>query len=100
MLLLIGCGIAWTSQASDPTDTQNASKAFVNKASMSSLFEIKAAEIALTRSETPQVRQVAEKLIQDHKESSEKLRTLLLRENLKLDPSMDLDSEHFEKLKK
>lgn len=50
---------------------------------MASLFEIEAAEVALDRSRNPDVRAVAEKMIQDHKRSSDKLRDLLTQEKLR-----------------
>lgn len=99
LTLISGLSIALVVQASDTGDAQDASERFVKKVSMSSLFEIEAAEVALERSQNPEVRQIAEKMIRDHKASSDKLKALLVQEKLRFRVSMTLDEEHAEKIR-
>lgn len=99
LTLISGLSIALVVQASDAADAQDASERFVKKVSMSSLFEIEAAEVALDRSQNPEVRQVAEKMIRDHKDSSDKLKALLVQEKLRFRVSMTLDEEHADKIR-
>jgi putative membrane protein len=97
---VMGCGIALAVGAADTKDAQDASEEFVKKASMAGLFEIEAAEVALDRSRNADVRAIAEKMIQDHKRSSDKLRNLLTQEKLRFRFSMTLDEAHAEKVRK
>nr|QBM04651.1 DUF4142 domain-containing protein [uncultured bacterium] len=97
---IMGCGIALAVGAADTKDAQDASEEFVKKASMAGLFEIEAAEVALDRSRNADVRAIAEKMIQDHKRSSDKLRNLLTQEKLRFRFSMTLDEAHAEKVRK
>lgn len=51
--------------------------AFVANASRGDVYEIEAARIAQARARSPEVRQLAERMLQDHTESSKKLMTAL-----------------------
>lgn len=51
--------------------------AFVANASRGDVYEIEAARIAQTRARAPDVRQVADRMLQDHTESSQKLMAAL-----------------------
>lgn len=99
LTLICGFGIAASVQA-DTSDAQDASERFVKKVSMSDLFEIEAAEVALDRSKNAEVRKIAEKMIHDHKASSDKLKKLLTEEKLRFRVSMTLDDDHADKIRK
>ena len=99
LILASSLGVAFVVHAGDTNDAQDASERFVKNVSMSSLFEIEAAEVALDRSKTPEVRQIAEKMIRDHKASSDKLKALLVQEKLRFRVSMTLDDEHADKIR-
>jgi putative membrane protein len=99
LLLIVGFGIAFTVQASENGDAQDASERFIKNVSMSSLFEIEAAEVVFDRSKNPEVIRIAERMIRDHKASSEELKNILIKEKLRFRFSMTLDEEHADKIR-
>ena len=61
-------------QMSAMTLGANTVEGYVTNAAMGDLYEIRAAEIALERSSNPQVRALAQKILDDHTAASEALR--------------------------
>lgn len=58
----------------DASTTSNAS-GFVERAAISDMYEIESSRIALDRSQNPTVKEAAQKMIDDHTDSSSKLET-------------------------
>jgi putative membrane protein len=64
---------------------------FVNAAGVSDMYEIQAARIAQQKSANPAVKKFAAHMIHDHTGSSDKLKALLAKGDIKAVPPADLD---------
>jgi putative membrane protein len=77
--VLLSTSIATAFGASDPT-----SKHFVKDAIEDNLAEIKASELALTKSDNPAVKSFAQQMIDDHTKSNTQLETAAARYDIKV----------------
>src|SRR5579859_2839101 len=77
--VLLSTAIATAFGASEPT-----SKQFVKDAIEDNLAEIKASELALTKSDNPAVKSFAQKMIDDHTKSNTRLETAAARYDIKV----------------
>ncbi len=83
--------------AHEPTIT---SEIFVEKATLSGLFEVEASKLALTRSSNPQVRDFAQRMVTDHNAAGVELTRIVSNKTLSIPLPMLLDADHLAKLKK
>jgi putative membrane protein len=65
--------------------------AFVHNAAQSSMTEIELADLALARSRSASVRSFAERMLQDHRKSSEELQALAKRKSIPAPAELDTD---------
>jgi putative membrane protein len=72
--------------------------AFVRKAAIGGMFEVKSAELAKTKTSSSEVKSFADKMVQDHTKANEELERLAKQKNFTL--PTDLDNEHQAKLDK
>jgi putative membrane protein len=76
-------------------DASALTKAFLEKASMSDMFEIQSSQMALEKSENADIKQFAQQLIADHTKTSQQLKSIVAAENLDADLLADeLDEKH------
>lgn len=68
---------------------------FVNRMAMSDMYEVRAAKIALEKSQDEEIRQFAQMMVDDHSAATDKLKGIIASENLATPPST-LDGNHFE----
>ena len=66
---------------------------FISKAAQSDMTEIKTSQLALSRSQDPQVRQFAQQMIQQHTESSNKLKPLAYRKGVALPKDLGAENQ-------
>lgn len=78
-------------QMSAMTLGANTVEGYVINAAMGDMYEIRAAEIALQRTSNPQVRALAQKIIDDHTAASEALRAAVRRDQTDVDIPTGLD---------
>lgn len=69
-----------------------ATAAYVNEATAGDLFEIRAAEVAMRRPTSPQVRQFAERMFADHTRSTRMIEAAADEADLAINPPSSLDS--------
>lgn len=74
-----------------------AAQAFVDKASQRSLTNVRTSEVALERATTPEVKEYAQMVIDQHTTASDELRTAMAGAML-TPPSMVLDADHQSRL--
>jgi len=68
---------------------------FVNKASMTDLFEVQSSELALQKTKNADVKNFAQHMIDEHTQSSQKLKSIVgTRTSARDDVAMSLDAEH------
>jgi putative membrane protein len=72
------------------TSTQD----FVTKASIANEFEIESSQVALEKSHNGKVKKLAQRMIDDHTQTSEKLGEVLAVSNSKAQPADGLDDKH------
>ncbi|XGV97759.1 MAG: DUF4142 domain-containing protein [Leptolyngbya sp. BL-A-14] len=66
---------------------------FMAKAAQSDMTEIKTSQLALKRSQNPQVRQFAQEMIQQHTQSSSKLKPLAAQKGVALPKSLGTENQ-------
>lgn len=59
------------------SETVGDTAAFVRKASVGGIFEIESSQVALEKSQNPEVKKFAQMMIDDHKKTNDKLKALL-----------------------
>ncbi len=64
---------------------------FIRDAAMGDMYEIAAAKMALMRSKSPDIKKLAQMMIHDHTESSNKLKALLMSGKVQGAPPTELD---------
>jgi len=67
---------------------------YVKKSAMSDLFEIEASKLALQRTENPDVKAFAQRMVDDHTQSTQKLQGLLQSASIGATPPTALDRAH------
>ena len=69
-------------------------KGFINAAAISDLYEVTAAKIALQRSASPQVKEFAQKMLDAHTMTTEKLKGLIAAHDITVTPPEHVDGLH------
>lgn len=82
----IPAGVDAASKVTDASD-------FVNRAAFSDIFEIRSSEVALEKTQNPDIRAFAEQMIADHKASAEKLAAAAQKDGITLDPPPEVDAK-------
>jgi putative membrane protein len=73
---------------------------FVKKASMTDMFEIQSAQIALEKSTSDPVKEFAQMMIKQHGDISENMKKTLMESKTGLKPAASLDADHAAKIAK
>jgi putative membrane protein len=71
---------------------------FVKKVAISDMFEIQAAQLALSKNADADTKPFAEKMVKDHQETTSELKQLVQSGKVKDEPPAALDDEHKKKL--
>ena len=71
---------------------------FVARAAMGDMFEIETSKLALTRSQDPDVKAFAQKMIRDHQTSSDRLQGILGQSGAPAQMPSSLDAMHRQKI--
>lgn len=66
---------------------------FAMRAALSDMFEIQSSQLALERSQQPQVRQFAQRMINEHQTMTNQLQSTLQQANITMTPPAQLDPE-------
>lgn len=104
----LACGIAWGAgsvhaQTGHPVSkkevvtTKTSTAAFVPRAQIADQFEIEASKIAVQRAQKVDVKQFAQKMVDDHSRAAAKFKMAAEKSGLKAAP-VGLDTEHLNKL--
>lgn len=98
LLLASACALSSSLYAQAPgsgtpqTAAESPNAAFVQQAGQGGMAEVSLSKLALDLATSPQVRQFAQKMVQDHTANNKQLATIAAHENIQL--PIDLDSEH------
>jgi putative membrane protein len=84
--------------AGDPTAMTGEAQEFVDKAAVSNQFEIESSKVALEAAESPQVKDFAQKMVDDHTKAGEDLKAAVGNAGAELMVPAELDKEHADKL--
>lgn len=68
-------------------------KDFMNKAAQSNMAEIQAAQMALQKTQNPQIKQFAQKMIDDHTKAGNELKDLAAKNNVTLPTDVNADQK-------
>ncbi len=90
--LLAAPALAQTAKQEPKPHTVDLMK-YVEDASAADLFEVKASQLALQRSQDPAIRQFAQQMVSEHTDSSNKLRMELDKAKVGVKPPKTLDAE-------
>jgi putative membrane protein len=74
--------------------TRGMSQEYVQKAAVSDMFEVESSKLALQRSEKPDVKAFAQRMIDDHTKSTQKLKSVLQTASVGTAPATALDRSH------
>ena len=69
---------------------------FVTRAALSDLYEVESSRLALERSQSPQVKAYAQRMIDEHSRMSNELKAAIAQAGLQASPPIVLDSERSE----
>lgn len=69
-------------------------KGFINMAAVSDMYEVTAGQIALQRSSSPAVKEFAQKMIDAHTRTTEKLKSLIAANDITVTPPAHVDDLH------
>lgn len=67
----------------------NATAKFVKKAAIGGMFEIQSSETALTKAQSPKIKDLAHMLIKDHTAADQKLKAIAGKENIPVPTQLD-----------
>lgn len=90
--MLALAGLASPSEARTRLSSMNA-ETFAQKAAASDQFEIQSSQLALQKSQNDDIKRFAQNMIDDHTQSTDKLKSALKQANMS-EPSAQLDQEH------
>jgi putative membrane protein len=88
-----GCGI-FTSLVFVCAAQAQSAQDFVNKVAISDMFEIQSSRLALTKQPDKDTKPFAEKMVKDHRKTSNELKSLVDSGKVKANLPTALDSEH------
>lgn len=66
-------------------------KGFVDAAAISDMYEVTAGKLAEQRAQSPQVREFAEKMVKVHAQTTDKLKSIMARNNINVTPPAHVD---------
>ena len=92
LLFLAITGASTAAFAAEAEDTPPAPTVFVTKAAQDGMTEVELGKIALKKSENPQVREFAQRMVTDHGKANQELAALARSKGI--DAPKDLDAEH------
>jgi putative membrane protein len=92
LLFLAIAGVVSTAAAADAESAVPAAASFVNMAAQAGMTEVEAGKIALSKSQDPQIRSFAERMVSDHGKANSELASLAKAKGI--DAPQRLDSEH------
>lgn len=72
---------------------------FIEKAAQGGLYEVRSSEVALQRAQRGDVRSFAQKMIEDHTEANQDLKTAISQAGIAFEPPTVLDDAHQGKVK-
>jgi putative membrane protein len=67
-------------------------KGFVNAAAISDMYEVAAGKIAVQRAQSPGVKEFAQKMVDAHTETTDKLKGIIATNNIKVTPPAHVDN--------
>jgi putative membrane protein len=70
------------------------SEEFVNKATISDMFEVQSGKLAADKAKSEDVRDFGEQMVDDHTETTDDLMELIKDENIDVQPPTELDEKH------
>lgn len=70
------------------------SEEFVNKATISDMFEVRSGKLAADKAKSEDVRDFGEQMVDDHTETTDDLMELIKDENIDVQPPTELDEKH------
>lgn len=92
LLFLALTGVSSAALAANANKAAPDPSEFVKKATQDGMTEVKAAKVALTKSQDPTIRSFAQRMVADHTKAGTELATIAMTKGLEV-PS-DLDAEH------
>jgi putative membrane protein len=90
-LALSGASAAAT--AADAESTPPATDVFVKKAALDGMTEVEAGKVALSKSEDPEIRSFAQRMVDDHGKSNEELESLAKSKGIMAPKKLDAEHE-------
>jgi putative membrane protein len=88
-LVMAVTAVSATGMQSSPDQTANADREFITKSTQGSLAEVELGKIALQKSQNPEVRQFAQKMIEDHSKMIEDMKPAASRIGSKMPTSVN-----------
>ncbi|HVW75595.1 MAG TPA: DUF4142 domain-containing protein [Rhizomicrobium sp.] len=70
----------------------HSTKGFVNAAATSDMYEVAAGKIAEQRAQSPAVREFAQKMVEAHTQTTDKLKSIIADNNIKVAPPSHVDN--------
>ncbi len=70
------------------------SEDFVNKATISDMFEVQSGKLAADKAKSEDVRDFGDQMVEDHSETTDELMELIKDENIDVQPPTELDEKH------
>lgn len=92
LLCLALAGASSAAIAADAERSAPAPSAFVTKAALDGMTEVEAGKVALSKSQDPEIRSFAERMVKDHTKANTELETIAKTKGLT--PPKKLDAEH------
>jgi putative membrane protein len=83
-LACLAAGLAGIAAVPAHADLNNADRSFLEQAASSGLAEVQTAQLAQQRSNSPQVKQLASKIISDHTQANSELQQIAQDQNITL----------------
>jgi putative membrane protein len=87
--LCMSCAVLATATEKAPAPDSITSSSFVNDAAQTGLAEVELGKVALQKSQDPQVRSFAERMVKDHGKANEELGTLAKGKNVQVPAQLD-----------
>ncbi len=96
LLFLALSGVSAAALAADAESTAPAPSVFVKKAALDGMTEVEAGKVALSKSQNPEIRSFAQRMVADHGKANAELATIAKAKGLPA--PKELDAEHKEML--
>ena len=92
ILWLVLSGASAAAMAADAESTPPAAGVFVKKAALDGMTEVEAGKVALSKSQDPDIRSFAQRMVDDHGKANDELEALAKTKGIM--PPKKLDAEH------